>query len=234
MADMTKQALEASLKRLLLTKPVTKITINDIAEDCGISRGTFYYHFQDIYDLVEWTTREDARRVLEGNRFFLDERETDALFLLDNISAADLEHAFASADGAEARAAEAAHRKAMAWRKWHLARPHKPKLLGCHFSLFKEDAERVNGFDENFTGWGYEDDDFARRLYRAGVEPESVILQARALHLFHPSEAPKTGTRHRDRPNRAYFRRWVVPVRCRNGLAGQGGEVCRHPARGRM
>lgn len=178
--------------------------------------------------------RARPRRVLEGNRFFLDERETDALFLLDNISAADLEHAFASADGAEARAAEAAHRKAMAWRKWHLARPHKPKLLGCHFSLFKEDAERVNGFDENFTGWGYEDDDFARRLYRAGVEPESVILRARALHLFHPSEAPKTGTRHRDRPNRAYFRRWFVPVRCRNGLAGQGGEVCRHPARGRM
>lgn len=70
MADMTKQALEASLKRLLLTKPVTKITINDIAEDCGISRGTFYYHFQDIYDLVEWTTREDARRVLEGNRSY--------------------------------------------------------------------------------------------------------------------------------------------------------------------
>ena len=70
MADMTKQALGASLKRLLLTKPVTKITIHDIAEDCGISRGTFYYHFQDIYDLVEWTTREDARRVMEGNRSY--------------------------------------------------------------------------------------------------------------------------------------------------------------------
>ena len=70
MADMTKRALGVSLKRLLLTKPVTKITINDIAEDCGISRGTFYYHFQDIYDLVEWTTREDARRVLEGNRSY--------------------------------------------------------------------------------------------------------------------------------------------------------------------
>ena len=70
MADMTKQALGASLKRLLLTKPVTKITIHDIAEDCGISRGAFYYHFQDIYDLVEWTTREDARRVMEGNRSY--------------------------------------------------------------------------------------------------------------------------------------------------------------------
>lgn len=70
MSEMTKQALEASLKRLLLEKPVTKITINDIAADCGINRGTFYYHFQDIYDLVEWSTREDARRVLEGNRSY--------------------------------------------------------------------------------------------------------------------------------------------------------------------
>lgn len=175
--------------------------------------------------------RARPRRVLEGNRFFLGAAETEALFSLDTLSAEDLERAFARGDGAEALAAEAAHRKAMAWRKWHLARPHKPKLLGCHFSLFKEDAERVNGFDENFTGWGYEDDDFARRLYRAGVAPESVILRARALHLFHPSEAPETGTRHRDRPNRAYFRRWFVPVRCKNGLGERSGLADRcHPA----
>jgi glycosyltransferase involved in cell wall biosynthesis len=159
------------------------------------------------------------RRVLEGNRFFLDKETTEGLFALDALSADDLEKAFARGDGAEALAAEAAHAKAMKWRRWHLARPHKPKLLGCHFSLFKEDAARVNGFDENFKGWGYEDDDFARRLYRAGVEPASVILRARAVHLFHPSDAPKIGTRHRDRPNRAYFRRWFVPVRCKNGLA---------------
>jgi glycosyltransferase involved in cell wall biosynthesis len=159
------------------------------------------------------------RRVLEGNRFFLDKETTERLFSLDTLPPEELEAAFARGDGAEARAAEAAHAKAMRWRKWHLARPHKPKLLGCHFSLFREDAERVNGFDENFKGWGYEDDDFARRLYRAGVEPASVILRARALHLFHPSDAPQTVLRHRDRPNRAYFRRWFVPVYCKNGLA---------------
>ena len=36
MSDITKRALEASLKKLLLQKPLDKITINDIAEDCGI------------------------------------------------------------------------------------------------------------------------------------------------------------------------------------------------------
>ena len=49
-----KRALEASLKKLLLQKPLNKITINDITEDCGVNRMTFYYHFKDIYDLVDW------------------------------------------------------------------------------------------------------------------------------------------------------------------------------------
>ena len=66
MSEITKRALEASLKNLLLQKPLNKITINDIAEDCGINRMTFYYHFKDIYDLVEWVCLEDARRALDG------------------------------------------------------------------------------------------------------------------------------------------------------------------------
>ena len=50
MSQTTKRALEASLKKLLLQKPLNKITINDITEDCGVNRMTFYYHFKDIYD----------------------------------------------------------------------------------------------------------------------------------------------------------------------------------------
>lgn len=64
----TKQAIAESLKHLLLKKPITKITINDITEDCHISRMTFYYHFNDIYDLVEWVCEEDARAALSDNR----------------------------------------------------------------------------------------------------------------------------------------------------------------------
>ena len=66
MTNSTKLALEESLKRLLLKKPLDKITINDLTTDCGISRMTFYYHFKDIYDLVEWVCLEDARRALDG------------------------------------------------------------------------------------------------------------------------------------------------------------------------
>ena len=68
MSQITKRALEQSLKNLLLQKPITKITFYDIAEDCGINRmTTFYYHFKDIYDLVEWSCEEDARKAIEGN-----------------------------------------------------------------------------------------------------------------------------------------------------------------------
>lgn len=70
MSQTTKRALEASLKNLLLKKPLNKITINDIAEDCGINRMTFYYHFRDIYDLIEWCCVEDAAKALNGKKTY--------------------------------------------------------------------------------------------------------------------------------------------------------------------
>lgn len=70
MSQITKRALEQSLKNLLLKKPLTKITVGDIADDCGISRMTFYYHFKDIYDLVEWSCLEDARRALDEKKTY--------------------------------------------------------------------------------------------------------------------------------------------------------------------
>lgn len=70
MSQITKRAISASLKHLLLQKPLGKITINDIAEDCGINRMTFYYHFKDIYDLIEWSCVEDASRALEGKKTY--------------------------------------------------------------------------------------------------------------------------------------------------------------------
>ena len=70
LSNITKHALEESLKRLLLKKPLTKITINDLTTDCGISRMTFYYHFKDIYDLVEWACLEESTRALQGKKTY--------------------------------------------------------------------------------------------------------------------------------------------------------------------
>ena len=66
MSQITKRALVQSLKSLLQQKPLSKITISDITEDCGISRMTFYYHFKDIYDLVEWACAEGVARALQN------------------------------------------------------------------------------------------------------------------------------------------------------------------------
>ncbi|NCC08443.1 MAG: TetR family transcriptional regulator [Clostridia bacterium] len=70
MSQITKRALETSLKKLIVQKPIDKITIADITEDCGISRMTFYYHFKDIYDLIEWSFVEDAAKVLGGKKTY--------------------------------------------------------------------------------------------------------------------------------------------------------------------
>lgn len=70
MSQVTKRALEASLKNMLLKKPLDKITINDITDDCGMNRMTFYYHFKDIYDLIEWSCEEDASRALNGKKTY--------------------------------------------------------------------------------------------------------------------------------------------------------------------
>ena len=70
MINQTKQILEESLKKLMLQKPLDKITIRDLTEDCGISRMAFYYHFKDIYDLVEWSCLEDATRALAGKKTY--------------------------------------------------------------------------------------------------------------------------------------------------------------------
>lgn len=70
MSQITKNALGASLKRLLAQKPLHKITVNDITEDCGVSRMTFYYHFQDIYDLIEWVCEEDAAQALADKKTY--------------------------------------------------------------------------------------------------------------------------------------------------------------------
>lgn len=70
MSQTTKRALAASLKKLLTEKPLDKITVTDIAEDCQVNRQTFYYHFQDIYDLVEWIYTSEATAAIGGKKTY--------------------------------------------------------------------------------------------------------------------------------------------------------------------
>ena len=58
-----KEQMAASLKKLMTRKNLGRITIQELADDCGINRYTFYYHFQDIYDLLAWTFRQDFEKL---------------------------------------------------------------------------------------------------------------------------------------------------------------------------
>lgn len=64
MASFTEKAIMDSFIKLLNAKPLDKITVKDIVEDCGINRNTFYYHFDDIPTLVTRILEDETNRAL--------------------------------------------------------------------------------------------------------------------------------------------------------------------------
>lgn len=65
MGKQTKQKLANSLKDLTSKKSIKKITIEDIATRAGLKRKSFYYHFNDIYELISWTYMNDIIKDLK-------------------------------------------------------------------------------------------------------------------------------------------------------------------------
>ena len=57
MSSFTRKAIIEAFVKLLNERPLNKITIKDIVEECGINRNTFYYHFRDVPDLIEASAR---------------------------------------------------------------------------------------------------------------------------------------------------------------------------------
>ncbi|KGR79280.1 TetR/AcrR family transcriptional regulator [Ureibacillus manganicus] len=63
----TKKILASSLKELMKIKALEKITIREITETAAVNRQTFYYHFEDIYDLLKWTFQQEALQLLAAH-----------------------------------------------------------------------------------------------------------------------------------------------------------------------
>lgn len=57
---LTKKALAHSLKQLMEHTPLNKISVKHLVDHCGVNRQTFYYHFQDIFDLLGWIYKTEA------------------------------------------------------------------------------------------------------------------------------------------------------------------------------
>lgn len=66
MAPSTKLALAGALHKLLQKKFLDDITVTELVEECQVNRQTFYYHFQDIYDLLRWYLSHEAEQTLQG------------------------------------------------------------------------------------------------------------------------------------------------------------------------
>ena len=66
-SSITKKALADALKQLMAEKPLQKISVGDICERCNMNRRSFYYHFRDKYDLVNWVFyTEFAEQFIDG------------------------------------------------------------------------------------------------------------------------------------------------------------------------
>ncbi|MBQ9064424.1 MAG: TetR family transcriptional regulator [Blautia sp.] len=66
MSDLTRQAIKASFRKLLSERPLARITVREIAADCGINRNTFYYHYHDIPELMEELMQDEAAALIAG------------------------------------------------------------------------------------------------------------------------------------------------------------------------
>ena len=63
-SNITKQALADCLKKLMAEKAFNKIRVDDIASGCGLTRQSFYYHFKDKYDLMNWVYYTETARFM--------------------------------------------------------------------------------------------------------------------------------------------------------------------------
>ncbi|MGM9554243.1 MAG: TetR/AcrR family transcriptional regulator C-terminal domain-containing protein [Faecousia sp.] len=83
---MTKRRLAEALKKAMGTKPLSKITVSEIIQDCDVNRKTFYYHFEDIYALLKWMLEQEAIEVVKSFDLLVNPEEAIA-FVIDYVDA---------------------------------------------------------------------------------------------------------------------------------------------------
>ena len=88
--DYTKTAIKAAFIRLLNERPLNKISVKSIVDICNISRNTFYYHYEDIYALLEDCFRSETEQILnetEAHESFYEDFLRSAAFIFDHKKA---------------------------------------------------------------------------------------------------------------------------------------------------
>ncbi|MEQ3307438.1 glycosyltransferase [Fusobacterium varium] len=93
------------------------------------------------------------------------------------------------------------------------------KIAGLIFALYKEDYIAINGFDDNYKGWGKEDDDFGNRFFKYGGETYPVLFENFPIHMYHPNADSK-----KDSLNEAYYQKRKKEISKENFKCSNGYE----------
>ena len=83
----TKLQMAQALKRLIKDRPFSKITVQDIVAECNINRNTFYYHFENNYDLLSFAYELEVQNISEAFRNANASLPEGMDFVLDYIDA---------------------------------------------------------------------------------------------------------------------------------------------------
>ena len=90
----------------------------------------------------------------------------------------------------------------------------RPHIAGANFSAWRSDLDAVNGYDENFVGWGREESDLRTRFRRSGLKGKSMWPHILVYHLWHPIDPSKANVQR----NIEYYHQSSRRIRCENGL----------------
>jgi len=88
-SKITEKALALSLKQLMKTAPLSKISIQNIMDNCGLNRQTFYYHFKDKFDLVNWIYNTEVTECIANCKHYgnwTDGMQRTLCYLMENNS----------------------------------------------------------------------------------------------------------------------------------------------------
>ena len=88
-SDM-KERIAREFAELARTKSIDKITVKDIVEACHITRQTFYYHFQDLIDVIDWSLRQAMEELVEKSIRIDSREQVIELFLSEAVKARGL------------------------------------------------------------------------------------------------------------------------------------------------
>jgi glycosyltransferase involved in cell wall biosynthesis len=87
---------------------------------------------------------------------------------------------------------------------------HKYYVKGCNMAFWKSDLIRVNGYNEDFTGWGREDSELAIRLMNSGIKKRFLKFGAICYHLYHREASREMEQVNIDRMNQAIIQKTVT------------------------